>query len=86
MSAEWICDGCGKRERGVASQYDGWCKPPDWYERNLSVKADGTEAEGIFGTRGPEQGTFKTILSACSRECVDRVSAKIGTHGLVAPW
>jgi hypothetical protein len=85
MSAEWICDGCGKRAPGTPTQHAGWVKPRDWYERNLSVKPDGSEAAGVFGPRGPEEGMFKTILTACSRECIDRVAAKTGTHGICLP-
>jgi hypothetical protein len=85
MAAEWVCDGCGKREPGIPTQGGGWKKPHEWYERNLSVKEDGTEAAGMFGPRGPESGTFKTILTACSRACIDRVAAKTATHSLVMP-
>lgn len=78
MSAEWICDGCGKRAEGVATQ-SGWIRPYEWYERHLSVKDDGTEA-GLFS-----RGTFKTILTACSRCCVETVAAKNGAHSVVLP-
>ena len=85
MATEWICDGCGRREPGVPSQLTGWHKPHDWFERNFNVKDDGSEAEGVFGPRGPERGTFKTILTACSRRCIDLVAAKTGSHSLVLP-
>lgn len=85
MAAEWICDGCGKRAPGRPTQLDGWKKPDLWFSRNLSLKEDGTEAGGIFSARGPEAGTFKTILDACSRECIARVAAKVGGHSLVLP-
>ncbi len=84
MAAEWICDGCGKREPGIATE-SGWMRPRDWYERNFSVKEDGTEAAGVFAPRGPQRGTFKTILTACSRRCIETVATKSGGHSLVMP-
>lgn len=85
MAAEWICDGCGKREPGVATQHAGWIKPSLWYERNLHRHADGAEDEGIFGSRFKEPSAFDTILTACSRECVDAVAKKTKSHSLVLP-
>jgi len=83
---EWICDGCGKREPGVPTP-DGWRKPNEWFQRNYSVKPDGSEADGIFAPRGPspQPVTFKTILSACSRDCIGLVAAKNKTHDIVFP-
>lgn len=40
MSAEFICDGCGKREVGKALRSGGWSRPSDWYER---TDEDGTQ-------------------------------------------
>ena len=34
MAAEWICDGCGKREPGVATRMGRWIKPSHWFERS----------------------------------------------------
>lgn len=35
MAAEWICDGCGKREPAmVAGIPKKFMKPRDWYERS----------------------------------------------------
>lgn len=33
MSAEIICDGCGKREL-MESHHGNWFKPSHWYERS----------------------------------------------------
>lgn len=33
MACEFICDGCGKRER-VPHWPGGWFKPKDWFERS----------------------------------------------------
>lgn len=33
MACEFICDGCGKRAPGVASNHN-WFKPSHWYERS----------------------------------------------------
>lgn len=33
MSAEFICDGCGKRAPGEYA-HGQWFKPRDWYERS----------------------------------------------------
>jgi hypothetical protein len=81
MAAEWICDGCGKRAPGSPSQHGGWHKPHDWFERNYSVTEDGAEADVLFG----RNGTFKTILSACSRACIEKVAAKTRSHSVVIP-
>ena len=32
MAVEYICDGCGKRERGMHNGRD-WFKPSHWYQR-----------------------------------------------------
>lgn len=32
MAAEFICDGCGKREPAVPGAHS-WAKPPQWFER-----------------------------------------------------
>ena len=32
MSAEWICDGCGKREPAMQGR-SGWFSPKSWYSR-----------------------------------------------------
>lgn len=40
MSAESICDGCGKRQRMVTGTGGGWFKPTHWYERS---DEDGTQ-------------------------------------------
>ena len=34
MASEYICDGCGKREKAVDYQNGrGWAKPPLWFQR-----------------------------------------------------
>ncbi|HXH05867.1 MAG TPA: hypothetical protein VNI83_04680 [Vicinamibacterales bacterium] len=41
MGAEFICDGCGRREPGWADPvYGFWHKPHHWYQRTDS--SDGT--------------------------------------------
>ena len=34
MSAEIICDGCGKRKPMVAGKDGNWHKPASWFERS----------------------------------------------------
>ena len=62
MSAEIICDGCGKRAPMVTS-HGNWFKPWTWFERS--------DDDGI--------------QSACSRECIEKVSKKTGKTGTVLP-
>lgn len=38
MSAEAICDGCGKRAR-MTNHYGAWHKPHSWYERTPDGEA-----------------------------------------------
>lgn len=33
MTCEFICDGCGKHEKGIKSGY-GYTKPRDWFQRS----------------------------------------------------
>ena len=40
MSAESICDGCGKRPPMTNDKLGQWHKPNDWYER---TDEDGTQ-------------------------------------------
>lgn len=78
MSAEWICDGCGKREPGAISALGNWCAPPGWFERTVF------EDEGTVTRFGPV-GRAKATLSACSRECIEPAAKKAGAHSLVLP-
>ena len=82
MATEWICDGCGKRTPGIPQPSGHWFKPETWFERNLSVLEDGTESMP-FDRRG--EGRFKTILVACSRECVALVAEKTKTSATILP-
>ena len=34
MSAEIICDGCGKRAAMTATRHGDWIKPRDWFQRS----------------------------------------------------
>ncbi len=40
MSAEAICDGCGKRAPMWAGRFGDWHKPQEWYQRS---DEDGTQ-------------------------------------------
>lgn len=40
MAVEFICDGCGKRQRGSESRDGVAYKPRDWYQR---TDDDGTQ-------------------------------------------
>lgn len=40
MSAESICDGCGKRKPMWSNRQGEWIKPGSWYER---TDEDGTQ-------------------------------------------
>lgn len=77
MSAEWICDGCGRREVGLAG-FNGWRKPVHWYEKTI-FENEGDSIQVRLSDR------VQTILSACSRRCIETAAAKAGTHSLVLP-
>ena len=38
MPVEFICDECGKREKGWANHLGDWFKPPKWYQRTENGK------------------------------------------------
>lgn len=40
MPCEFICDGCGKRQRGFSNDHGDWFKPPSWFQR---TDKDGTQ-------------------------------------------
>lgn len=77
MSAEWICDGCGRREPGEIGLSGNWFKPSRWYEKTVFED----EGSSPFG----KVGRAKTTLSACSRACIESASKKAGVHSLVLP-
>lgn len=36
MPVEYICNGCGKREPGHASDLGDWHKPYEWFQRTIN--------------------------------------------------
>ena len=80
MAAEFVCDGCGKREPGRATR-DGWRKPLRWFERQVFVDPHGElMREHVFDG---QPLIFATIHTACSRDCVEVVAAKTGLKSMV---
>jgi hypothetical protein len=73
MSAESICDGCGRRAP-MACYHGSWHKPDEWFERTPFV-----------------EGKQETTITACSRDCIEKVEAKRKeagkqSTGVVAPF
>jgi len=75
MSAEIICDGCGKRKPMDLGATGGWIKPRDWYERTEFAKAP----NGVLGR--PIRN-----WSACSWQCIIKIGKETGDTTPIAPF
>ena len=62
MSAEIICDGCGKREPMIASKHGDWFKPSLWFERSDKDGIQSACSRGCIKGISEESGKTDLVL------------------------
>ncbi len=61
MSAEIICDGCGKRQPMVQAN-GNWFKPRDWYERSDKDGIQTACSRKCIGRIAEKTGKTRVVL------------------------